>query len=547
MILSTAFAHPEYSAKIEDWTKFRQILISGRKFVDEYLEKFSESETDSEFNSRKDVSYNPAFAKSLLLEIKNAIYQRMADVRRSGGDETYRSACEGELGGVDNSGSAMESFIGSTVLEELLGIGKVGIYVDKEEQSSNRTKAANQKHPYLYIFKAEDILSWDYTIDGVLTTLLLRSYAPAYYEKTSLVKSYDAKYSLYTLTPDGVRVQEFSDGGLTQETSSQIIDLPEIPFIVAELPKSLLQDVADYQIALLNLVSSDLAYALHSNFPFYTEQFDARVELSSVRRSSGGDSETANAGGTPGLNLGSKHGRRYPLGVERPGYISPPSDPLKVSMEKQEQMKNEMRLLLGLNVASLNRSSADAKVEAQKGLEAGLSYIGLVLERVEQQISNLWAMYQVATPAIVKYPTKYSLKSDAQVYEEAKTLQDFRDQIPSITFKKHLSTEIAAIIMANRIPVEEMEKIRSEIEKSPVIITDAETIKLDHEAGFVSTETASKLRGYPEGEHIQAAKDHAERAKRIAAAQSSIKDAGARGVDDLSNDPNAAKKEKQQE
>ena len=50
-----------------------------------------------------------------------------------------------------------------------------------------------------------------------------------------------------------------------------ILPITRIPFVMLELYDSLLADVADYQIALMNLSSSDIAYALKSNFPFYTQ------------------------------------------------------------------------------------------------------------------------------------------------------------------------------------------------------------------------------------------------------------------------------------
>jgi hypothetical protein len=88
-----------------------------------------------------------------------------------------------------------------------------------------------------------------------------------------------------------------------------------------------------------------------------------------------------------------------------------------------------------------------------------------------------------------------------------------------------------------------MAKIHAEIDSAQVIVTDPEIIKDDHEAGFVGTELASKLRGYPEGEVEKAKKDHADRASRIALAQS---EAGARGVSDMDTDPSrSARREKE--
>ena len=52
------------------------------------------------------------------------------------------------------------------------------------------------------------------------------------------------------------------------------LKLKRIPFVLLDIGDSLIKDVCDYQIALLNLLSSDISYALRSNFPFFVRQED---------------------------------------------------------------------------------------------------------------------------------------------------------------------------------------------------------------------------------------------------------------------------------
>ena len=85
--------------------------------------------------------------------------------------------------------------------------------------------------------------------------------------------------------------------------------------------------------ALLNLGSSDVSYALNSNFPFYTEQTDGRAGGASLKPIES-ENGTASAGGKPSagnrdIKVGVTKGRLYPLKAERPGYIAPPSEPLR--------------------------------------------------------------------------------------------------------------------------------------------------------------------------------------------------------------------------
>ena len=62
-----------------------------------------------------------------------------------------------------------------------------------------------------------------------------------------------------------------------------------------------------------------------------------------------------------------------------------------------------------------------------------------------------------------------------------------------------------------------MDKIAKELDKTTP--TNAETLLEDVDKGLVSTEFASDLRGYPQGEVEKAKKEHAERIARIQAAQ----------------------------
>src|SRR5690606_27729392 len=95
------------------------------------------------------------------------------------------------------------------------------------------------------------------------------------------------------------------------------------------------------------------------------------------------------------ITVGPMHGRAYGQGLDRPGFISPSSAPLKASMELQAKLEADIRRLVNLSVQTLgNRQSAESKDMDNRGLEAGLSYIGLVMENGERQIAEFWAAYE---------------------------------------------------------------------------------------------------------------------------------------------------------
>jgi len=541
--------HPEYRMMLAAWHKFRLTFEGGESFKNAYLYHFSTRETQSDYSDRKDLTYVPAHAKSAIKEINNAIHQRMVDVIRKGGTTSYQKAIVGDKSGVDLAGNTMNGFIGRYVLPELLTMAKVGVYIDRfqlNEMSSRRDAMAAR--PYLYIYRAEDIRSWVYNNENQLTNLLLRDCVLDIDPITGLATSDVEQYRLLALTPEGVLVTIYNAKG--NQTQQYLLNLKAIPFVLFEISDSLLTDIADYQIALMNLSSSDMSYAMKSNFPFYTEQYSPLSELSNLRQASetsdseAGTAASATVAKRPELKIGAAQGRRYPINTERPDFIHPSPEPLKVSMEKQEQLKKEIRQIIHLAVSHLEtrRASSESKQEDEKGLEAGLSALGQELDYGERQIAEFWAMYERETVSVtIQYPHNYTLRSDTDRRKEATDLEEIIHKVPSLSFQKEMAKEIISIVAGPKVTQGELEVMQKEIDAAPVVVIDPDVIAADLEQGLLTRTLASVIRLYPKGEAEKAKIEHAERAAAIVAAQS---DMGARGVDDLGED-NAARREKE--
>lgn len=539
----THIFHPEYRAYRADWQKFRFTFEGGKDFVNQYLKQFSLREDSTDFANRKLISYCPAHAKAALIDIKNSIYQRLTEIQRIGGPDSYQRACTGESGGVNKSGMTMTTFIGTQVLPELLPMAKVGVFIDKDAKIPLTKRDAFGVSPYLYLYTAEDIQTWTYQ-NNVLTSVFLRDFDYEIDEDSGLISGTKKLYRLLKLTDEGVEMTLYNPDGSSIPGEQMIVKLSRIPFVIGNISQSLLTDVADYQIALLNLESSDIAYSLKANFPFYVEQFNpqavnlAKLQIADSEEDGTPARENVTAQGTEDAKIGVSHGRQYAKGLERPAFINPSSEPLRASMEKASQLKEDIKRLVNLSLKNLERPSGSqsADLTDEKGLEAGLSYIGMELERMEREIANIWAEYEESAPAVVKYPKKYSLRSDEDRLKEADSLNDLKESIPSDTFRREIDKQIATITLETRIPYDTLEKIKTEIDKAPVTITDHETIREDHKEGLVSDATASLALGYPEGESEQAKKDHADRAARIAEAQSKVANRGVKDLQNLNDD-----------
>lgn len=553
--------HPDYLENELDYTKWRLCYKGGRPFINAYLEKFSKRESEADFQTRKKITYSPSFAKAAINDVKNSIYQRMGEISRLEGDTTYKDAISGKNGGVDLYGASMNNFIGQEILPELLIMGRVGVFVDKPQLDGELLADNMAKRPYLYYYCAEDIFSWDWHyVDNqyVYYNVLLRTHQYSYDEKTGLPISVKEIFRHFWLDNDSqVHMDDWQYNKTTEtdeKISELVLPLTRIPFIMLSLSDSLLADIADYQIALLNIASSDLNYIYRANFPIWTEQYDAASEpvfLKQVNWKGEGTpgqppvpeitAEQAKESGTGERKMGALTGFRYPMGTERPGFVSPPTDPVKASMDKQQKMQAEIRQLINLSLASLEatHASAESKKMDDRGLESGLSAIGFELEYGENEIAKIWAEYQASKPAIIKYPEKYDLKSDADRISLSKDLKDLKGAAPSTTFQKEIGKQIALTMLRGKATPATIDKVMGEIDKANYITSDPEEIQIDVEAGLVTRETASNARGYSGKDEVSKAKEeHLERLKAIAVAQAPGGGA-ARGTSTDPDDPSA--------
>jgi hypothetical protein len=581
----TAIRHPEYLEDELYWYDWRDCFNGGPRFVRRNLKKFSNRETDEDFKTRQFFTPIPSYAKSAVHDVRNAIFQRLRDVTRRDGSENFMKAAAGELGGVDNKGSSMQQFLGIDVLTDLLVMGRVGVYVDMPQLSGLRTMAdEGNVRPYTYMYRVEDILSWAVAKPeepGDFTAVLLRDRAIDYNQGFAhgayLPSGGYTRYRFIWIDPvDGMVKMKLMDeednlldlggrivAGSGEHSESGIIhlELNRIPFHMLTIGGSLLKDVYKHQVALLNLGSSDVSYALKANFPFYVEQADMRAVGTHLKQlvDDDGTSNTSD-NSEPGKEArpGVSHGRTYDLKADAPSFIHPSPEPLLASIKLQEKLEDDIRKLVNLavqNKTGQRAISAEAMKLSDQGLEAGLSYIGLVLEAAERAIANHWAAYESRDPerrqiATVKYPDRYSLKNDEDRIKEAKELAELMYTVPGKEVKNELSKNIVTTLLSGRVNTDTLDKIFKEIDEAGYATSEPEVVMRAHEEGLVGGQTASEALGFNEDEWEKAKKDHIERVEAIAEAQAPPVppggDMAARGVEDLDPDPDSGKKEREE-
>jgi hypothetical protein len=566
--------HPDYRWLNGEWEEWRDTYRGGQDYLELYLTKFSDRETDTEFAARKECTPIPTFAKAAIQDIRNSIFQRLVEVSRIGGTTRYQRAVAGEDAGVDRTGSSMDSFMGIDVLTEILVMGSAGIFVDAPNIEP-ATMADVTQAPYLYSYRREDILNWvldDQAEDGTFKAVLLRDYAVESHLDHELGISMPAgrqtRKRLVWKADDGQVRCRFYDPdnkvifvpGADPATGNIELGIGVVPFIWPNIGDSLLADVASYQKALLNLVSGDVNWALRSNVPFLTIQEDMRTSGSHLREAA----ESAEPGGqsakTREEQIGGGKGRYYDLATDRPDYIAPPTAPLEASMKLQEKLEDDIRKLVNLavtNKAGSRTESAEAKKLSSQGLEAGLSYIGTVLQQAEQAIARYWAMYEnVNRPQIAKvtYPSRYILKEDAERLEEAEKMMDIKDRMPGTKAKKTLNKMILEVLLSGRESVSNVNTLMAEVDSADYVTSGSEETLAAQAAGLVDDKTAAEALGYDPNKIEQARKDNAKKLEMVQRAQTSANtDPNADKVDRPAArglpgdpDPDSAKKEKEE-
>lgn len=528
----------------DEWERYRLTYEGGRAFVDRYLKKYSIHEDDADFQDRRDITYCPGFAAAAMDEINNTIFSRMPDVTRIVGGGTYEKTLSGLNMGVDFNSASIDSFIGCQILPELTTMGRVGVYVDMPAEVPRTRKDASNVHPYFYIYRVEDIISWTYGAPGSgheFTKLMLRDNYYKHDDTYGLINAVEERQRLLEVTPQGISVRFFvGDQEIVED--AKMLNLKRIPFVLFKLRHSLLRNVADYQIALLNIESTDINFARKANFPIYTEQGNFIQTLPNALP----EEDDPDRAGEHRVELGVKHGRRYPKGMDRPDFINPSPAPLTVSMDKGDRIKEDIRLLVHLNVSGLgNKSvSAESKAVDKQGLENGLSFISLVLEEGERKLAEYWNQYEGRNDeVIVSYPRHFDLRTDEDRRQEADALSELSHKIPSDLFKREIMKKIIDTVLGGRLQESLIEKMYKEIDNAPSVTSDAKLVLADHEAGLVSDATASIIRGYKPDEVEKAKEDHAERLKRINESQGNV-GGEARGVDDTQVDQDDSSQEK---
>lgn len=511
-----------------EWVDWRYCYEGGAVFRDQYLEKFSDRETTEEFKRRKALTPIPSYARREINRVKNSISQRFPDVVRHGGTPLWREAISGKKRGVDRRGSSMNNFIATKLLAELLVMGKVGVLVDAPRVfGSTLADVPKDFRPYLNVYPRERVpIAIPAPIDSTsdFSSVLLQDCYIDFDSETgeqTEVKRF-RYYYLDKARQGKVTIQEILEDG--QNVADPILtELTEIPFVMFDLGGSLMRDVCSHQIALLNMISSDSNYAIDSNFPFMVRQR--------------GNGANFLVGEEDEAEVGQKKGLFYDKNMNAPAFISPPTEPMKASLELRKELKTEVRELVTGAIADLGDDGT---------IDSGLAFIGQCLAEGENRIWDHWTAYESANPetrkeCVVAYPETWSIKTDQERIDEATSLLELMNQLPGQKGKKEAAKRAYDKLYRGVLSPELIEQIKAEVDAAPYTTSNHEIIFGAVENGICGPETATLALGFNADEAAKAQEAQAKRAEMIVAAQADAAAGAARGAKDLSSDPNSNK------
>jgi hypothetical protein len=121
-------------------------------------------------------------------------------------------------------------------------------------------------------------------------------------------------------------------------------------------------------------------------------------------------------------------------------------------MEKEEQLKAEIRQLMNLGLANLVplRASSDSKQKDKESVEAGVVVVAQELQKAEVAFAEHWHRFLGETSDVkIIYPSEFSVKSETERVAEARQLIELAEKLTSPVVKREIHAMAARNLLRN--------------------------------------------------------------------------------------------------
>ncbi len=529
--------HPEWTKNVKDWEKWKLAYEGGKDFINSCLIPYSRRELHADYQLRRQITYNPAHSKQVLNKYRDAMMAKMHEIERTG-DPLYLDLCTNDI---DLKKNSMNSFVALEIMPLLMAQGRRYVIMDAHAVATGVTRDEDHGRPYIWAVGPEALVAWTRDDKDHINYCLIKEEAEITDPKTGFITSLQEQYRLMKLLQPNetytIPKSKYTDSvtftaGSTTEVIVRLLDrnskdlikpvlvpLPRLPLIEMTLVDALMKDIADIQICLLNLSSSDMNFLYRGNFPIFVKNVDLAKKMikpravkkpaSLLQEIELKDREADQEDRVEHAEHGMNKGVSYDKGLQAPGFIAPQVANVTTSMAKQEEMKQEIRVLLDQSLVSMSKKalqqSGESKLADRIGVEAGLAYIAGVCEVGERNISEIFHAFlgKSGTASKIKYPTDFSAKDMNERLEESKSLAEVSTSVRSESFQKEMAKRCVSILLKHEINPSLIDSINNEIDNSvwfDANLERSQIINADKAGGMVSGATGSVLRGYPKDE-----------------------------------------------
>ena len=409
--------HPTYAKFASDWQFFADSYEGGSAYTNNGAYLFRHPrETDDDYAER----LNRAVYLNL---VKKQVDIYAAFIFK---DEISRISKDPEFlefeQNADRKGTPLSQVMSDQLGKFGMVMGHTVTIVDLPRiASAAKTRRQDKElgiRPYVSVYTPAEVKDWAIDGDGNYRWLRVEEDAPDASEWNGERKEPSKIYRTWT------REEWFVHDDQGNQIDAGKHDLKEVPAVFTPIQEHLRHMDVGQSVVSDTAPLARAIYNYHSvlDEALYRQGFNILAIPVAEKSNVPGKTDAATRVAT---TLGTNKGIRYPAGSSPPSYITPPSDPAEVLMERIESAKREFIELAKLQDRKQNGSEASGVARAYEFHESNSTFAKIAknLEDGEKKIIRLFYKWQGKAEkdidVSVTYPTDFNVETLADMLDES--------------------------------------------------------------------------------------------------------------------------------